>query len=69
MSTTDTLIRAYTAGATVAPAAFFAVQIDVSTGQPLAICYTYGFSVAPDAVGTKLPGIGMSGQFLPCNSW
>nr|WP_166180314.1 formate/nitrite transporter family protein [Altererythrobacter segetis] len=126
MSTKDTLIRAYMAGATLALAAAFAVQINVSTGQPLAgavlfpvgfcilyllgydlltgvfvlaplavwdkrpgctwggvlrnwglvftgnfagaltcalmmaIYYTYGFSTEPDAVGTKLAGIGVA---------
>ena len=36
MSTKDTLIRAYMAGATLALAAAFAVTINVQTGQPLA---------------------------------
>jgi formate/nitrite transporter len=126
MSTKDTLVRAFMAGATLALAAAFAVTINVNTGQPLAgailfpvgfcmlyllgydlltgvfvlaplavwdkrpgcdwkgvarnwglvflgnfagalvtavmmaIYFTYGFSVAPDAVGTKLAGIGVA---------
>ena len=35
MSTRDTLIRAYMAGAILALAAWFAVTINVNTGQPL----------------------------------
>ena len=36
MSTKDTLVRAYMAGAILALAAAFAVTINVQTGQPLA---------------------------------
>src|SRR5678816_947404 len=45
MSTRDTLIRAYMAGAILALAAWFAVTITVSTGQPLvgAILFPLGF--------------------------
>ena len=45
MSTRDTLIRAYMAGAILALAAWFAVTITVSTGQPLvgAILFPVGF--------------------------
>jgi len=45
MSTRDTLIRAYMAGATLALAAAFAVTINVQTGQPLAgaILFPVGF--------------------------
>jgi len=45
MSTNDTLIRAYMAGATLALAAAFAVTINVQTGQPLAgaILFPVGF--------------------------
>ncbi|MCJ2182363.1 formate/nitrite transporter family protein [Novosphingobium sp. 1949] len=45
MSTRDTLIRAYMAGATLALAAAFAVTINVETGQPLAgaILFPVGF--------------------------
>ena len=126
MSTKDTLVRAYMAGATLAIAAAFAIQINVNTGQPLAgavlfpvgfcllyllgydlltgvfmlaplamwdkrpgctwggvarnwalvflgnfagaltvavlmsVYYTYGFSTAPDDVGTKIAGIGVA---------
>ena len=45
MSTRDTLIRAYMAGAILALAAWFAVTIKVQTGQPLvgAILFPVGF--------------------------
>src|SRR5256714_5870796 len=45
MSPRDTLIRAYMAGAILALAAWFAVTINVSTGQPLvgAILFPVGF--------------------------
>jgi formate/nitrite transporter len=45
MSTRDTLIRAYMAGAILALAAWFAVTINVNTGQPLAgaILFPVGF--------------------------
>ena len=45
MSTRDTLIRAYMAGAILALAAVFAVTINVQTGQPLvgAILFPVGF--------------------------
>lgn len=45
MSTKDTLIRAFMAGATLALAAAFAVTINVQTGQPLAgaILFPVGF--------------------------
>src|SRR5499427_3626313 len=45
MSTRDTLIRAYMAGAILALAAWFAVTITVSTGQPLvgAVLFPVGF--------------------------
>jgi formate/nitrite transporter FocA (FNT family) len=36
MSTKDTLIRSYMAGAILALAAAFAISINVNTGQPLA---------------------------------
>src|ERR671910_173476 len=47
MSTRDTLIRAYMAGAILALAAWFAVTITVSTGQPLvgAILFPVGFCI------------------------
>ncbi len=45
MSTQDTLIRAFMAGATLALAAAFAVTINVQTGQPLAgaVLFPVGF--------------------------
>src|SRR6058998_3048247 len=45
MSTRDTFIRAYMAGAILALAACFAVTINVQTGQPLAgaILFPVGF--------------------------
>ena len=45
MSTRDTLIRAYMAGAILALAAAFAVTINVQTGQPLAgaVLFPVGF--------------------------
>src|SRR3982750_2992774 len=45
MSTRDTLVRAYMAGAILALAAWFAVTITVSTGQPLlgAVLFPVGF--------------------------
>ncbi|HEY6820840.1 MAG TPA: formate/nitrite transporter family protein [Burkholderiales bacterium] len=45
MATRDTLIRAYMAGAILALAAWFAVTINVNTGQPLAgaILFPVGF--------------------------
>jgi len=45
MSTKDTLVRAYMAGATLALAAAFAVTINAQTGQPLAgaILFPVGF--------------------------
>src|SRR6188508_3536059 len=47
MSTRDTLIRAYMAGAILALAAWFAITISVNTGQPLlgAILFPVGFSM------------------------
>jgi len=47
MSTRDTLIRSYMAGAILALAAWFAVTINVSTGQPLvgAILFPVGFCI------------------------
>lgn len=47
MSTRDTLIRAYMAGAILALAAVFAVTINVQTGQPLAgaILFPVGFCI------------------------
>src|SRR5215510_4702137 len=47
MSSRDTLIRAYMAGAILALAAWFAVTITVSTGQPLvgAILFPVGFCI------------------------
>ena len=47
MSTRDTLIRAYMAGAILALAAAFAVSITVNTGQPLigALLFPVGFSM------------------------
>ena len=45
MSTKDTLIRAYMAGAILALAAAFAITITVQTGQPLlgAVLFPVGF--------------------------
>ncbi|MCB2077549.1 MAG: formate/nitrite transporter family protein, partial [Novosphingobium sp.] len=45
MSTKDTLVRSYMAGATLALAAAFAVTINVQTGQPLAgaVLFPVGF--------------------------
>ena len=45
MSTRDTLVRAYMAGATLALAAAFAITINVQTGQPLAgaVLFPVGF--------------------------
>src|ERR1051325_2351559 len=45
MSTRDTIIRAYMAGAILALAAWFAVTINVQTGQPLvgALLFPVGF--------------------------
>src|SRR3954471_1219955 len=45
MSTRDTLVRSYMAGAILALAAWFAVTINVNTGQPLvgAILFPVGF--------------------------
>src|ERR671929_1612051 len=45
MSTRDTLVRAYMAGAILALAAWFAVTITVQTGQPLlgAVLFPVGF--------------------------
>ena len=47
MSTRDTLIRAYMAGAILALAACFAVTINVQTGQPLlgAVLFPVGFCI------------------------
>jgi formate/nitrite transporter len=47
MSTRDTLIRAYMAGAILALAAWFAVTINVTTGQPLlgAVLFPVGFCI------------------------
>ena len=47
MSTKDTLIRAFMAGATLALAAAFAVTINVQTGQPLAgaVLFPVGFAM------------------------
>src|SRR4026209_1419406 len=47
MSTRDTLIRAYMAGAILALAAWFAITINVATGQPLvgALLFPVGFSM------------------------
>lgn len=47
MSTRDTLIRAYMAGAILALAAAFAVSVSVNTGQPLigALLFPVGFSM------------------------
>ena len=45
MSTSDTLIRAYMAGAILALAAAFAVTVSVQTGEPLAgaVLFPVGF--------------------------
>ena len=45
MSTRDTVIRAYMAGAILALAAWFAVTINVNTGQPVvgALLFPVGF--------------------------
>jgi formate transporter len=47
MSTRDTIIRAYMAGAILALAAWFAVTVNVSTGQPIigAILFPVGFCI------------------------
>src|SRR6476620_4714225 len=47
MSTRDTLVRAYMAGAILALAAWFAVTINVQTGQPLlgAVLFPVGFCI------------------------
>ncbi|MGK2900455.1 MAG: formate/nitrite transporter family protein [Burkholderiaceae bacterium] len=47
MSTRDTIIRAYMAGAILALAAWFAVTINVQTGQPLAgaVLFPVGFCI------------------------
>ena len=47
MSTRDTLVRAYMAGAILALAAWFAITISVNTGQPLvgALLFPVGFSM------------------------
>src|SRR6187401_3548081 len=47
MSTRDTLVRAFMAGAILALAAWFAVTINVNTGQPLAgaILFPVGFCI------------------------
>src|SRR5882757_2990125 len=47
MSTRDTVIRAYMAGAILALAAWFAVTINVNTGQPIigALLFPVGFSL------------------------
>ena len=47
MSTRDTIIRAYMAGAILALAAWFAVTINVNTGQPLlgAVLFPVGFVI------------------------
>src|SRR3954470_14540751 len=47
MSTRDTIIRAYMAGAILALAAWFAVTITVNTGQPLlgAVLFPVGFCI------------------------
>src|SRR5690348_12512021 len=47
MSTRDTVIRAYMAGAILALAAWFAVTITVNTGQPIigALLFPVGFSM------------------------
>ncbi|MBQ8105615.1 MAG: formate/nitrite transporter family protein [Afipia sp.] len=47
MSTRDTVIRAYMAGAILALAAWFAVTINVNTGQPLvgALLFPVGFCI------------------------
>ena len=45
MSTSDTLIRAFMAGAILALAAFFAITVTVNTGNPLvgALLFPVGF--------------------------
>ena len=47
MSTRDTVIRAYMAGAILALAAWFAVTMSINTGQPIigAILFPVGFSM------------------------
>src|SRR6201981_2176517 len=47
MSTRDTIIRAYMAGAILALAAWFAVTINVNTGQPIvgALLFPVGFVI------------------------
>jgi formate/nitrite transporter FocA (FNT family) len=52
MSTRDTVIRAYMAGAILALAAWFAVTINVQTGQPL---------LTPLALIDKRPGVTVKG--------
>ena len=78
MSTRDTLIRAYMAGAILALAAWFAVTITVNTGQPLvgAILFPVGFCIlyllgfdlltgvfvlCPLALIDKRPGVTLKG--------
>ena len=80
MSTRDTLIRAFMAGAILALAAAFAITINVQTGQPLAgailfpvgfcLLYLMGFdlltgvmTLAPLAVIDKRPGCTWGGVF------
>ena len=50
MSTRDTLIRAYMAGAILALAAVFAITIAVQTGSPLlgAVLFPVGFCIGLD---------------------
>src|SRR6478735_4837947 len=47
MSTRDTLVRAYMAGAILCLAAWFAITINVQTGQPLAgaVLFPVGFCI------------------------
>jgi formate/nitrite transporter FocA (FNT family) len=72
MSTRDTLVRAYMAGAILALAAWFAITINVNTGQPLvgALLFPVGFSMlillgvfvlCPLAWLDKRPGVTIKG--------
>src|ERR1700733_4880381 len=59
MSTRDTVIRAYMAGAILALAAWFAVTINTNTGQPIigALLFPVGFSMLYLLGFDLLPGV------------
>ena len=72
MSTRDTLVRAYMAGAILALAAWFAITINVNTGQPLPVGFsmlillgfdllTGVFVLCPLAWLDKRPGVTIKG--------